>query len=212
MMTDPGFRFCPRCGTSLVAGHPFCPKCGFNIDDLGQPAASTDVLRDDEDRDEDLVPRAEITRDRGFRGTPIVLGAVIVAAGLIGYALLSRPSNGQGGIALPGGSSEPASSVTPGGVPAAPSAPIVGLTIQSPQDGTAVATGEVTVIGLAPPGLRITRDVSFGFDQHATTDSTGHWAMSVRLDEGENTIVFRIGDDRSTEQKLRVTFVKPPAQ
>ena len=211
-MTESGFRFCPRCGTSLVDGHPFCPKCGFNIDEIGQPAASTDQPRDVEARDEHLVSRAEVTRDPGFRGTPIVLGAVIVAAGLLGYALLSRPPSGQGGIALPGGSSDPAGSISPGGVPAAPSAPIVGLSIQSPQDGTAVATGEVTVIGLAPPGLKVTRDVSFGFDQHATADSTGRWAMSVRLNEGENTIVFRIGDDRSTEQRLRVTFMASPAQ
>jgi hypothetical protein len=83
---------------------------------------------------------------------------------------------------------------------------IVGLTIQSPQDGQQVATQDVTVIGLAPPGLSITRDVSFGLDQHASVDGTGHWAMSVRLDQGENKLKFRIGDDRSTEQTLRVIF------
>jgi hypothetical protein len=96
--------------------------------------------------------------------------------------------------------------VEPGGSPVAPSAPIVGLTIQSPPDGQAVATREVTVIGIAPPGLTITRDVSFFPDQHSTVDGTGHWAMNVGLEEGENVLVFRIGDDRSTEQRLRVTY------
>lgn len=82
----------------------------------------------------------------------------------------------------------------------------MGLTIQSPQDGQQVATKEVTVIGLAPPGLSITRDVSLGLDQHATADGTGHWAMNVGLDQGENKLKFRIGDDRSTEQTLRVIY------
>jgi hypothetical protein len=54
--------------------------------------------------------------------------------------------------------------------------------------------------------LKVTRDVSFGLDQHATADGTGHWAMTVGLDEGENNLVFRLGDDRSTEKRLRVTY------
>ncbi len=85
----------------------------------------------------------------------------------------------------------------------------MGLSIQSPRDGQAIATKDVTVIGLAPPGLTVTRDVSFGLDQHATADGTGHWAISVGLDEGQNDLVFRIGDDRSTELRLRV-FYEPP--
>jgi hypothetical protein len=96
--------------------------------------------------------------------------------------------------------------------PAGPSAPIVGLSIQSPQDGQTVVTKDVTVIGLAPPGLTVTRDVSFGLDQHATADGTGHWAINVGLQEGQNDLVFRIGDDRSTEKRLRVTFTPPAAQ
>jgi hypothetical protein len=83
------------------------------------------------------------------------------------------------------------------------------MTIQSPRDGDVVSTEEVTVIGVAPPGLRITRDISLRPDQHATVDSTGHWAIAVRLDGGENTLVFRIGDDRSTEQRIRVTYTPP---
>jgi hypothetical protein len=100
--------------------------------------------------------------------------------------------------------------VEPGASAANPPALIIGLTIQSPSDGQAVATKDVTVIGLAPPGLTVTRDVSFGLDQHATADGTGHWAIGVGLDEGQNDLVFRIGDDRSTEKRLRVIY-KPQA-
>ena len=62
------------------------------------------------------------------------------------------------------------------------------------------------MIGLAPPGLTITRDVSFGLDSHATADGTGHWAINVSLNEGDNKLKFRIGDDRSTEQEIRVEY------
>jgi hypothetical protein len=85
------------------------------------------------------------------------------------------------------------------------------LTILSPRDGDVVATKEVTVIGLAPPGLTITRDVSFGLDSHANADGTGHWAINVGLNEGQNDVVIRIGDDRSTEQRLRVIYTPPQA-
>ena len=133
-----------------------------------------------------------------------MLGAVIVAAGLVVFGLLMRPQSGADPASSPvAGASGP---VGPGGSPAGPAAPITGLTIQSPQDGQAVATKDVTVIGLAPPGLSVTRDVSFGFDQHATADGTGHWAISVGLDEGQNDLVFRIGDDHSTEKRVRVIY------
>jgi hypothetical protein len=174
----------------------YCPKCGFNVDDLTGPMRTAS--------------------DDGRRGVPdprrtnpsLIVAALIVAAGLIGYGLLTRPTAGT-----------PASGpvVDASGVPVSfapgttlpPSAPIIGMTIQSPLEGEQVFTQEVTVIGLAPPGSRITRDVSLRPDQHATADSTGHWAIAVNLDQGENTLVFRIGDDRSTEQRVRVTFTPP---
>ena len=187
------YRFCPRCGTALVESMSYCPKCGFNVDDLTPP-----------------VRRAAEEDRRGAWDTArmnpaLIVAALIVAGGLIGYGLVTRPTAGP-----------PASSpaVDPSGVPvsfdpgatAAPSPPIVGMTVESPRDGEQVFTQEVTVIGLAPPGSRITRDVSLRPDQHATADSTGHWAIAVSLDQGENTLVFRIGDDRSTEQRIRITF------
>jgi hypothetical protein len=132
---------------------------------------------------------------------------VIVAAGLVLFGLLMGPGAGANPPASPAGSN---GAVEPGGSAANPPALIIGITIQSPSDGQAVATKDVTVIGLAPPGLTVTRDVSFGLDQHATADGTGHWAIGVGLDEGQNDLVFRIGDDRSTEKRLRVIY-KPQA-
>jgi hypothetical protein len=210
-LTEQGFRFCPKCGTALVAGLPYCPSCGFNIDEIGGSRPEPDRAEGDTvegfERDPD---RASL--ERGSGRAPILLGAVIVAAGLIAFGLLMRP---QAGVVPMPGSSAPVSTGGPAGAsasPVGPAAPIVGLTIQSPQDGQAVATKDLTVIGLAPPGLTVTRDISFGLDQHATADGTGHWAINVGLQEGQNDLVFRIGDDRSTEKRLRVTFSPPSAQ
>lgn len=229
-MTDQGYRFCPRCGTALVAGLPYCPKCGFNVAEIGgsrgadtTPDAS---VADPYDwgtgasaaaTDKPVQPHVNEPRPvdaeppRRSRLTPIVIAALVIAGAVVAYSFFSRPEIGADPSAAPGASPVSGASVAPGQASVAPSALIVGIIIESPQDGQAVATGEVTVIGLAPPGLTITRDISFGLDQHTTVDGTGHWAMGVRLEQGENTLVFRIGDDRSTETKLRVTFV-PQAQ
>ena len=233
-MTDHSRRFCPRCGGALVAGLPFCPACGLNTAKVGDSTAvppndqatapaeiglstpfgrslpeETQVESATDDAESSggaaISPRARRLLDRVSRAPSVVIAAVIVAAGLVIFGLLMRPQPGSGPAALPGGQ-PPA-----GGAPVAPSALIVGLTIMSPRDGEVVATEDVTVIGLAPPGVKITRDVSFGLDQHATTDGTGHWAIGVGLNKGENKLKFRIGDDRSTEQEIRVTYT-PPTQ
>jgi zinc ribbon protein len=220
MTADQGYRFCPRCGTALVASMPFCPKCGFNSDDIaGPPArpgtetdAATAAFGFDADVDRPMSSaRERQPMDRGTRKAPFVIGALVIAAGLVAFGLLSRsqpaanpgaaPQVGPPGV---GGPIAPGQSV-------GPPAPIVGITIQSPQDGAAIATKEVTVIGIAPPGLTVTRDISFGLDQHATADGTGHWAINVGLNEGQNDLVFRIGDDRSTEKRLRVIYMPAPA-
>ena len=207
-MTEQGFRFCPRCGTALVAGLSYCPKCGFNVAEIG---ASPERPEKSEPRTADAVGRERDVEpfERGLPRAPIIVVAVVIAAALAAFVLLTRPQGANG--PTPGSSGFPGA----GGIdettasPAGPSAPIVGLTIQSPPDGQVIATKEVTVIGLAPPGLTVTRDVSFGLDQHATADGTGHWAINVGLQEGQNDLVFRIGDDRSTEKRLRVTFAAP---
>jgi hypothetical protein len=211
---------------------PFCPGCGFDTAEVGErpapqasagdpyvdvdrttpavvPSATTGSDAPDVDDTRSTIPTSPAAVrefvDRAPRGAAIVFGALVIAAGLIIFALITRPQPGAGPPAAPqGGSSQVAGS--PGGPML-----IAGLTIQSPINDQEVATKEVTVIGLAPPGLAITRDVSFGLDQHATADGTGHWAIVVGLNEGENKLKFRIGDDRSTEVELRVTYTPPVA-
>jgi hypothetical protein len=167
----------------------FCSACGLKVGDGG----------DGSSRDGPGVGlRAAMGRSVG---SSIVLAALLVAIGLIGYGFLTRPAAPQAGT--PGGGVNPAVTASP--VPA----PIVGLTILSPTDGQVVATKEVTVIGTAPPGLTITQDVSFGLDQHTTVDGTGHWAIKVGLKDGENRLTFRIGDDQSTKKTIRVDYTPP---
>ena len=215
---------------------PFCPSCGFDATEVGdryEPLASdsvdppSDVLgRPLDDGSSAPIPAGTPTSpdwrgvvgasasgvrraNLGSSGTAIMLGAMIVAAGLVVFGLLMRPQPGDPASSAAAGPSGAGGQVAPGGSSVGPAAPITGITIQSPQDGQAVATKDVTVIGLAPPGLSVTRDVSFGFDQHATADGTGHWAISVGLDEGQNDLVFRIGDDHSTEKRVRVIYAPP---
>ena len=210
-----------------MAGHSFCPSCGFNTAEIGvapdpatarpiEPAAAPPAAAVWPDIDPDpstvktpveRTPGEAPARTWPFERRPpantIVIGAVVVGVALILLSQLTRP----GPVGAPPAPIASGVQGQPGASAAGPGpALIVGLTIQSPSDGQQIATKDVTVIGLAPPGLAITRDVSFGLDQHATADGTGHWAMSVGLNEGENKLKFRIGDDRSTEQTLRVVY------
>ncbi len=234
-MTSLRPRFCPRCGTARVADMSFCPGCGLNLREIDEgtaAGASEDATATGAAGDAtSTMPAARQqpssidhwdgggpsdaashgpggrTMDRSSR---VPIGGIVFAVILVGaLVLLFRPqlpgSPGPGGPAAPGSGDLAA----PGVTPVAPSAPIVGLTILSPEDGQAVASKDVTVIGLAPPGVTITQDVSFGLDQHATVDGTGHWAMKVGLNEGENKLKFRIGDDHSTEQEIRIVYTAP---
>ena len=216
-MTDQEPRHCSRCGTALVEGLPFCPRCGLKYAEDGDDALESAADRSS-DANTDATPPATDTRpvgaaittaprlfDGGLGANAKLWSTLIVVAALVIFDLLTRALAGGAPAAAPGGG------LVPGSSAAAASALIVGLTIESPRDGQAVATKDITVIGVAPPGLTITRDISFGLDQHATTDGTGHWAINVSLDNGENKLKFRIGDDHSTEQEIRVIYT-PPAQ
>jgi len=199
-----------------VAGHAFCPGCGFDTTAIAQPTTSPAVEPtaapagtvwpgiDPEPSTHTANRPSPATRavaERRVPGRALLIGGVIVAVALIVLGQVMRPKP----IVVPAGDPASGNQQPPGASVVGP-ALIVGLTIQSPTDGQQVATKDVTVIGMAPPGLTITRDVSFGLDQHATADGTGHWAMSVGLDQCENKLKFRIGDDRSTEQTLRVIY------
>ena len=211
MMTVAGPGFCPRCGTARVGDMPFCPKCGLNVAEFestpeptpAASAASTTPTTPDArpaTAPLDTVPDRRAIPGGGFSIPPLVLVIALVVVGLVVLGLLRLPQVG--------GNPPPAQQATlgpSGGV----AAPIVGLSILSPADGQAVATKDVLVIGLAPPGLGITQDVSFGLDQHTNADGTGHWAIKVGLNGGDNVLKFRIGDDRSTEKTVRVIYTPP---
>jgi hypothetical protein len=200
----------------------FCPSCGLDTADVGDPYVTAPpggptappaepvtpaepVMPSATTAKSESAPATAATALRRFaarssRAPSVVVAALIVAAGLVAFALLMRPqpsvpASVSGGQVTPGGSAAPAL--------------ITGLTFESPADGQVIATKDVTVIGLAPPGLTVTRDVSFGLDQHATADGTGHWAINVGLNDGENKLKFRLGDDRSTERELRITYTPP---
>lgn len=169
----------------------FCASCGLKVGEGGDRSDAAPAVSD--------APHA--TRGRSIRGT-LLMAVLLVAVGAIGYALLTR----TGPIPIIGG--PPGSSQVPPGSTAVP-ALITGLTITSPTDGQAIGTKEVTVIGMAPPGLSVTQDISFGPDAHATVDGTGHWAIKVGLKDGENRLTFRIGDDQSTKKTIRVIYTPP---
>jgi hypothetical protein len=214
-VTEKGPRFCPRCGAGAVAGMPFCPQCGFDLAGVA-PSAATVAPIDDRPRPEpkatavvlappsrvERLPRAA-ERVRGFGSSvpPVVLAGVLIMIGLIAYGLLSRPPASP---PASGGAFAPVGTAAPGA-----SALITGLTILSPADGQAVATKDVNIIGSAPPGVSITQDISFGLDQHGQSDGTGHWAIKVSLNEGENKLTFRIGDDNSTKKTIRIIYTPP---
>jgi hypothetical protein len=197
---------------------PFCPQCGFDLADQRRPepkttepsavvsttpsppattAIQTTLPGDSEVIRPTLRPAARvIQRGRGI--PPVVIAGFLVMIGLLGYGLLTRSPSTPGVAPQASGGATVASAAAP--------ALITGLTILSPTDGQSVATKDVNVIGMAPPGVTITQDISFGLDQHTTSDGTGHWAMRVGLKDGENKLIFRIGDDSSTRKEIRVTY------
>jgi hypothetical protein len=212
----------------------FCPNCGLDLRQLPADAGALDrpAARDDPTP---AVPRVTEPPSAGARyerlreppglgrflgpGLLVVLLLLIAASWLAGLGPFAG-SGGSGGPLtggtesatpsspfLPAVTAQPSFSIAPGFT-----APPVGLTILSPADGAVVGAKEVTVIGTAPPGLRITQDISLGFDRHATADGTGHWAIGLELAEGENQLKFRIGDDPSTTQTIRVFYLAPAGE
>ena len=199
-MASSGPRFCPRCGTARVGDMAFCPNCGLDLRELPRdeapgagPSVAGDNLRDPALAPSDRPPEPRSAPpDRGApmrEGTllgrlllPRLLFLLVLLAGAwaLGWGPFGRGGDG-GAIAggptaaatpsspfLPAVTAQPSISLPPG-----VTAPPVGLTILSPADGSVVGAKNVTVIGTAPPGLRITQDISLGFDRHATADSTG---------------------------------------
>ncbi len=232
-MASSGPRFCPRCGTARVGDMAFCPNCGLDLRELpkddaptGVPAVSSGEIQ----REPPSAPNDRPPELRSYRGEPVregtllgrlflpgllVLLLLVAGAWVLGWGPFGRGGGDSGPLAggptatpsspfLPAVTAQPSISLPPGFT-----APPVGLTILSPADGSVVGAKSVTVIGTAPPGLRITQDISLGFDRHATADGTGHWAIEAELAEGQNDLKFRIGDDPSTTQSIRVIYLPP---
>lgn len=84
--------------------------------------------------------------------------------------------------------------------------PQAGLAIDFPADDEVVRSRVINVVGTAPSGATITRDIPLWFDAHTTVRADGIWMLPVELSEGDNALTFRIGDDRSTEIRFTVTY------
>jgi hypothetical protein len=231
-MASSGPRFCPRCGTGRVGEMGFCPNCGLDLRQLPSDERSIGELPSDASTPAvpsmSAAPPSAAARYEAVGQRPVmerllgpgllVLVLLVGAAWLIGWGPFARPGGDAGPFAgggtpsaIPSSPFLPAVTSQPSSIPPGLTAPPVGLTILSPADGAVVGAKEVTVIGTAPPGLRITQDISLGLDRHATADGTGHWAIQADLSEGENQLRFRIGDDSSTTQTIRVIYLAPAA-
>ena len=232
-MASSGPRFCPRCGTGRVGDMGFCPNCGLDLRELPTDERSTTEPRPDASTtavpsvpaspSTAATPPTPASRDDASRDHPLlgrllgpgllVLVLLIAVAWFSGLGPFARPAgNGPldaGGAPLPSSPFLPAVTPQPASIAPGLTATPVGLTILSPADGAVVGTKQVTVIGTAPPGLGITQDISLGLDRHTTADGTGHWAIQADLSEGENQLKFRIGDDGSTTQTIRVIYLAP---
>jgi hypothetical protein len=234
-MASSGPRFCPRCGTGRVSDMGFCPNCGLDLRELPDDRSTTEPRPDASSPATAVTPataatpatpptpasRYDAVRDDPLLGRLLGPGLIallllIAVAWFTGWGPFARPAgngplDGGGPAAIPSSPFLPPVTTQPLSIPPGLTAPPVGLTILSPADGAVVGTKQVTVIGTAPPGLGITQDISFGLDRHTTADGTGHWAIQADLSDGENQLKFRIGDDGSTTQTIRVVYLAPAA-
>jgi hypothetical protein len=103
-----------------------------------------------------------------------------------------------------GESETPTPLPTPTLAPTPTPLPILG--IESPEDGDVVRRPSVQVVGTAPPGAEIIQDVDLFGDRRTSADAQGDWVMTVDLEEGDNDLVFRIGDLESTTKTIRVVY------
>ena len=93
---------------------------------------------------------------------------------------------------------------TPTPTPAPTPPPI--LVISSPEDGDVVRTPSVQVVGTAPAGAEIVQEIDLFGDRRTSADDQGDWVLTVDLEDGDNDLVFRIGDDEATTKTLRIVY------
>ena len=80
------------------------------------------------------------------------------------------------------------------------------LTILEPPAGATVASSALIVRGRAPAGAEVTRDIPLATDVRTTARADGSWELAVNLVPGENELVFRIDNDRSTDVRLVLVY------
>lgn len=114
-------------------------------------------------------------------------------------ALTPSPTPSPSATTMP--LSTPTPSATTPTVPFLVLKPANGATVSSPSATT-------TVSGTGPAGATVVRDIFLRPDTTAVAGPDGTWSMPVELSEGSNELTFRVGDDRSTEVKVSVTYVK----
>lgn len=101
----------------------------------------------------------------------------------------------------------PTASPRPTSVAIATAAPALAtFLIVEPANGETVSAADIVVRGTAPSGARLVRDISFAPDDSTIADDGGMWAIPVKLDTGSNDLTFRIGDDKTTAIRLRITY------
>ena len=99
----------------------------------------------------------------------------------------------------------PAKTRTPT-APPAPTPARMSWTINSPANGDKVGTASVAVAGAAPSGTRVVQDIPMAPDKDAVADGSGRWSILVSLKKGDNTLTFRVGDDKSTSRQWHITY------
>ncbi len=132
--------------------------------------------------------------------------AVLLLVTTLGGCARSQPAATE-----PPATPSSAASSAPSTASTSPDATELAFAITSHHPGDTVSTPTVTVSGVASPGAEVVQDISFAPDERTTAAADGSWAISVTLDEGPNTLRFRVGDDRSTEEELTLTYAPPVA-
>ncbi|MFL5754843.1 MAG: hypothetical protein ACJ77N_00955 [Chloroflexota bacterium] len=150
------------------------------------------------------------------RLAPALLGLAL-ALGACDASKVPTPAPSGSGAAPSASAAVPVAVVPPHDPPppttsdtTAAAAAAAAFGILSPANASTVPGPLVVVRGVAASGAEVLRDVGFGLDDRVRADAWGAWSMPLRLDQGEQVLTFRVADDRSTAQRLRL-FVAPPA-
>ena len=69
-----------------------------------------------------------------------------------------------------------------------------------------VSSPSVQVVGTAPAGAEIVQELNLFGDKRTSADAEGDWVLTVDLEEGDNDLIFRIGDDEATTKTLRIVY------